>query len=69
MFHVEQSMGPSGGKVLSATEIDEVEVRGKRQMKSRGINKFHVEQSMGSGGGKVLSAAEIDEVEIKGKDR
>ena len=67
-FHVEQSMGGGGGKVLSAVEIDQVAVRGKRQIKSQGINKFHVEQSMGaSGGGKVLSAAEIDEVEVRGK--
>jgi probable rRNA maturation factor len=67
-FHVEQSMGGGGGKVLSAVEIDQVAVRGKRQIKSQGINKFHVEQSMGAGGGgKVLSAAEIDEVEVRGK--
>jgi len=28
-FHVEQSMGSGGGKVLSAAEIDEVEIKGK----------------------------------------
>jgi rRNA maturation RNase YbeY len=67
-FHVEQSMGGGGGKVLSAVEIDQVAVRGKRQIKSQGINKFHVEQSMGAGGGgKVLSAAEIDQVAVRGK--
>jgi len=34
-FHVEQSMGGGGGKVLSAAEIDQVAVRGKRQMKGK----------------------------------
>jgi rRNA maturation RNase YbeY len=67
-FHVEQSRG-GGGKVLSAAGIDQVEMKGKRQKKSRGIDMFYVEQSRGGGGGKVLSAAEIDQVEMKGKDR
>jgi hypothetical protein len=29
MFHVEQSRGGGGGKVLSAAEIDQVEMKGK----------------------------------------